>query len=337
MPFVEEGGFSVAIIGATGCIGKELGYEIPLHLPIRKLHLFATKRRIGDTITIEERTLRVQPLPREGIPVDIMVDLDAVFFACPIPLVLDHAAALAEEGIAVFDITGAMASTVGYSALTLHPNEEGFSETRICALPSPTASALARVFRVCKEFGAWGFQSTVQLSASRFGMGGIEELSQQVMALFSTNEPKKKIFPEGLAFDILPTLGAIRPDGESSAEKQINKELAQLLYVNPQYIRTTINLSPIFSGIACNATISLSKEVEAAEIIERLKEEEHLVVNDISPTIRNIIGEKHVFVSRVRPNALVQGFDCWIGCDNVATTVHQAVKMMEHYHLVGLI
>lgn len=337
MPFVNEGGLSVAVIGATGCIGKELGYEIPLHLPIRKLHLFATKRRVGDVVSIEDQAIPIHPFPEEGIPVEMMEDLDAVFFACPAKLVVAHAQMLAEEGIAVFDLTGILASVVGYSAFGLVPNEEGFSAARICSLPSPTATALARVFKVFKEFGAWGFQSTVLLSASRFGMGGIEELSQQVMALFSTNEPKKKVFPEGLAFDVLPVLGAIQEDGESVPEKQVNQELSQLLQIGSQYFRTTLNLAPIFSGIACNVTISMGTEVQPEEIIERLKEEELLTVDDVSPTTRNVIGEKGVFVSRIRVNPLVRGFDCWVGCDNVGTTVHQAVKMMEYYHLVGLI
>ena len=65
MPFVEDGGLSVAVIGATGCIGKELGYVLPLHLPIRKLHLFATKRRIGDVVSVEDRSIRIHPFPEE--------------------------------------------------------------------------------------------------------------------------------------------------------------------------------------------------------------------------------------------------------------------------------
>lgn len=337
MPFVEQGGLSVAIIGATGCIGKELVYELPLQLPIRKLHLFATKRRAGDSVSVEDRSIRIHSLPAEGIPVALMTDLDAVFFACPISVVLAHAETLAEEGIAVFDITGAMASRVGYSAFGMYPNEEGFSETRICSLPSPTATALARVFKVFKEFGAWGFQANILLSASRFGMGGIEELSQQVMALFSTNEPKKKVFPEGLAFDILPVLGTVQADGESVPEKQVRQEISKILHIGPQYLHTTINVAPIFSGIACNATINMGTEVQIGEIKERLKEQELLTVDDISPTTRNLIGEAGAFVSRIRVNPLAQGFDCWIGCDNVGTTVHQAVKMMEYYHLVGLI
>ena len=337
MPIVEEGGLSIAIIGATGCIGKELGHEIPLHLPIRNIHLFATKKRVGDSVSIENQTFKVQPFPGEGLPVEVMEDVDAVFFACPAALVLAHAPTLAEEGIAVFDLTGAMSSMVGYSAFGLAPNEERFSETRVCSFPSPTATALARVFRPLKGLGAWGFQANVTLSASRFGMGGIEELSQQVMALFSTSEPKKKVFPNGLAFDILPVLGAVQEDGNTSAENKVNAELANLLHIGPQYFRTTINLAPIFSGISCNVTISMGTEVSLTEVIDRLKDEDLLTVDEVSHSTRDLIGDKGIVVSRIRENSLVRGFDLWVGCDNVATTVHQAVKMMEYYHLVGLL
>lgn len=337
MPFVELGGLSVAVIGATGCIGKELIHELALSLPLRNMHLFATKKRVGDAVTVENKNIEIQPFLKEGLPVEIMEEIDAVFFACPASLVVAHAPTLAEEGIAIFDLTGVLGGQIGYSLPEIQPREEEFASQRICSLPSPTAVALARLFHPLKELGGWGFQASILLSASRFGMSGIEELSQQVMALFSTNEPKKKVFPEGLAFDVLPVLGKLAEDGSSFSEKQIVTELSSLLNTPEHHFRISINLAPIFSGIAGNATIAMGTETAKETILERLQEDSNLTVEDIGPSTRSLIGESQVSIGRIRTNPLVRGFDCWVACDNVAVAVSQAVKMAEYYHKIELL
>ena len=44
----------------------------------------------------------------------------------------------------------------------------------------------------------------------------MEELSKQVISLFNSGTPPRKVFEHGLAFDIIPQLGAADANGWSS-------------------------------------------------------------------------------------------------------------------------
>jgi len=266
-----------------------------------------------------------------------MSDLDIVFFACPANLVKAHAATLREDGIAVFDITGSLIEEVGFSLHGVANNEQYFSEHRLCVLPSPIGAALSRVYYSLQGLGACSLQASMFLSASTFGTQGTNELSQQVSSLFMGKEPIKRIFPSGLAFDILPIVGQIDLDGGSSAERRVELEVASLMGINPQLVRSTLNLSPIFSGLAGNLTISFDQEVDLQSVTQELSDSSKIVFHNVPPSVRTIIGYSDVNVGRVRPNVLARGIDLWLCADNVSTTVHNVLEMAHYYHSIELI
>jgi len=53
-------------------------------------------------------------------------------------------------------------------------------------------------------------EATVLLPASHWGPPGVEELSRQVVSLFNSQPPPRRVFEHGLAFDLMPLVGAAR-------------------------------------------------------------------------------------------------------------------------------
>jgi len=337
MSFLETGGLSIAIVGATGCIGRELAQQIPSLLPVRKLLLFASQKREGDVVEVAQRPIKIHGLSPEGIPVEVMEELDVVFFACPPQLVRAHAEPLLEDGIAVFDLTGALVGNAGFSLYGVVNNEHDFSEHRVCVLPSPVGAALARLLYALQGQGPFALQASISVSASTFGQNGVEELSNQVSSLFMCKEPIKQVFPTGLAFDIVPIVGQLQEDGVSSAERRINLEVASLLSMNPQMLRSTLQLSPIFTGVVAQVTVSFEGDVAVDDIIEDLIETDGIAYHALPPGPKSLDGKPEVFVGRVRPNHLARGVDIWLCSDNVSSAVHNALSLAVYYHSIDLV
>jgi aspartate-semialdehyde dehydrogenase len=337
MTFNQNSGLSVIVIGATGCIGSELIKHLPNILPIRKLSLYASKKREGDVIEVGDNNIRIQALSPEGVAADTIDDADVVFFTCPPSLVKMYSEPFIEEGIAIFDLTGALIGPVGFSLYGIANNEENFAEKRICVLPSPVGASLARVYYALQGLGLWLLQSSNSVSASIFGQKGIEELSQQVSALFMGRETKKQLFPTGLAFDILPMVGQIQEDGVTSAERRVDLEVATLLGVRKDAVRTTLNLAPIFCGVVSNTYLYFEDEVSMDSIISEFEDDNHLSWNSIPPSVKSIIGQSSIFVGRLRSNPLGRGFELWVCCDNVSVAVHNTLEMAKYYHSIDLL
>ncbi|NOY27551.1 MAG: hypothetical protein GXP62_16935, partial [Oligoflexia bacterium] len=103
-------GLTLALIGATGAVGSDL--LATLHrsaLPIRELRLLAGAGSAGKTVDVEGQPQRVHALvgdPRES---PLLEGVDLVFLAVPPEPARGLGMALAESGVMVIDIGGALA------------------------------------------------------------------------------------------------------------------------------------------------------------------------------------------------------------------------------------
>ena len=74
-------------------------------------------------------------------------------------------------------------------------------------------------------------------------------------ALLNIQDSPNTVFPDGLAFDILPCIGTDN-GGPSTAEQSINSELSSVTQLPLDRFRTRVQVTPIFAGIS-NIQISL--------------------------------------------------------------------------------
>jgi len=331
MSFDEMRELSIAVVGATGCLGRELVAQLSDYVEIRKLHLFATKKRLGDYVEANGQNYSVEYLPEGNFPESVLNDVDVVIFCAPAKVVKEYAPILMDEGIALFDLSGALGSQFGLSLLGVHAGEDNFMEHRVCSLPSATAASLSLLFHALIEEGAWNLQSTVSLSASRFGQGGIEELGAQIRALLSFQDGPQNIFPDGLAFDVMPNVGPVMESGWTGAELHIASEMSTLLNKPEQYFRTTLQIVPIISGIMASCQIGLSNEVTIEKISATLEKHDIFEVLPALSNSRSALGDYHIHLGRLRLNPIHQGIDLQLSTDNVGLAVHNALALLKHF------
>ena len=88
------------------------------------------------------------------------------------------------------------------------------------------------------------------------------------------------MFPDGLAFDILPSIGTDN-GGPSTAEQSINR-LSSLIRASDRF-RTRLQVTPIFAGIG-HVQISLARDVLPEEVVELLNKQMRLIFDKIFRT-----------------------------------------------------
>ena len=335
MDFEFGHGYEAAIVGATGCLGRELVQQIGAVLPIRKLHLFASKASQGEYVDVEGDTIAIQGLQDTTLPTDVRAAIHIVFLCCPRENALKIGYELSEEGVVVVDLTGALGESIGYSLGGLADKVDDFQSHRMICLPAPSTAALARIWETLHTFQPIQLSSVVSLSASRFGQQGIEELAKQVRGLLNFQEAPQVLFPDGLAFDMLPAIGESPSVGHP--ERQMSMALADVLALEPNRFRNRIQVASIFSGISMHVQISLGSNPMLEEVLEALSASEVVEFRQQLPTLRSVSGEVSVLVGRIDMNPWIQGIELQVQLDNVSYAVHNALTIVHRLHSMDVL
>ena len=169
------------------------------------------------------------------------------------------------------------------------------------------------------------------------GKAGIEELSQQVAALFGSHEPSRKVFPSGLAFDVISTFGNLN-EGWTDPERRVSIEIASLLKLSPKQLALSLQVIPVFAGVILCGRISFLQTISEQKFIDALSNGQQIEVGDPPPGPRRLVGRKNIYVGRIRKDPLEDCFHFWAAADNLrAGAVDNAILLAYHYWDQGLI
>lgn len=310
-------GLKLAIIGATGAVGRDLVELLTQQgAEPQDLLLFASPASVGKRVELGDGGKRVLAMPADPEGSELFDDIEVVFFACPSEVTRAVAPVLAERGLAVVDVGGALA---GQAPLAVaHHAEHGFDpfvEQRLIATPSAAAVAMTHLLAPLQELGLVGCRGTVLLPASTAGQAGSEELSGQVVSLFNSQDPPRRVFPQGLAFDVLTQLGT--GTGWVPAEARLHAELAALVSVAPEHLGLTTMVAPWFGGMVLSVFIELTWVPELEVLHEAWAAAPGVRVGDPVPGPRRVVGTPELLVGRVRADPAANGIHVVATADNL--------------------
>jgi aspartate-semialdehyde dehydrogenase len=164
--------------------------------------------------------------------------------------------------------------------------------------------------------------STYQ-SVSGAGRKAMEELSQQVGALFNGREIKKEKFPHQIAFNCIPHIDDFTDGGYTKEElKMINETRKILGEPNLPVTATTVRV-PVFCGHSESVNVETVVKLSASETKQILREAPGLVVadepeNNIYPMAIEAAGKDAIYVGRIREdNSVANGLNLWVVADNL--------------------
>jgi aspartate-semialdehyde dehydrogenase len=247
--------------------------------------------------------------------------------------------AAAETGAAIIDLAGAAEELpdARLRAPLAEPEDQLLDDsTRIHVIAHPAAIALALFLRRLHNLAPIR-RSVIQIlaPASEHGKGGVEELQQQTISLFSFKNIPRAVFDTQLAFNLLVRYGEQAPAALEEAELRIEHHLATLLALAgdgegvPMPSLRLIQ-APVFHGYSFSAWVEF-EEAPEMEVLEGALVAGSIEVRgpDVeAPTNVGQAGQAGIALGGIEPDRnSAEACWFWIVADNLRLAAENAVAV----------
>jgi aspartate-semialdehyde dehydrogenase len=315
--------YNVAVVGATGAVGEQMREVLEeREFPVGELRLLASERSAGQFLSFRQKQIRVEVLTE-----DAFKDIDIGLFSAGGTVSAKFAPIAVQAGAVVIDNTSCfrMEPDVPLVVPEVNAKEIGRYKSR-GIIANPNCSTIQMVVALKPIHDVARIKrivvSTYQ-SVSGAGRRAMEELSQQVSALFNGKEIEKVKFPHQIAFNCIPHIDAFEPNGYTKEEmKMINETRKILAEPNLAVTATTVRV-PVFCSHSESINVETEKKLTAKQARALLRESPGIIVADepgsaVYPMAIDAVGTDATFVGRIRDDESVpNGLNLWVVADNL--------------------
>lgn len=315
-------GYRVAIIGATGNVGREMLVLLDeLKFPVDKLHAVASRRSIGLEVEFGDHVVKCEDIERFDF-----ATVDIVLMSAGGEVSKAWSEKIGRAGAVVIDNSSAWRMHPDVPLIVPEVNPDavmGFRKKNIIANPNCSTAQLvvalkplhdaARIRRVVV--------STYQ-SVSGAGKAAMDELWTQTKNVFVLGPTDPHQFTKQIAFNVIPHIDDFMEDGYTKEEWKMVAETKKILDPKIKLTATCVRV-PVFVGHSESVNVEFETPLDEDEAREILRESPGVVVIDkredggyITP--KESQGEFAVYVSRLRTDATVEnGLAFWCVSDNL--------------------
>ena len=336
-------GYRVAVVGATGNVGREmLNILEEVNFPVDKMHAIASRKSIGVEVSFGEQILKCEDVEQFDFS-----KVDVVLMSVSGSFSKEWAPKIGAAGPIVIDNSSAwrMDPDVPLIVPEVNPDDVSYAAKKnIIANPNCSTAQLvvalkplhdrARIKRVVV--------STYQ-SVSGAGKEGMDELWDQTKGVFVLGAPEPKKFPKQIAFNVIPFIGSFNEDGYTDEEAKMWNEVHKMIDPSIALTVTCVRV-PVMVGHSEAVNIEFHDPLDEDEARDLLRESPGLLVIDQRNdkgymTPKEAQGEFPVFVSRIRKDPTVEnGLNLWVVADNLRKgAALNAVQIAELLHERGLL
>ncbi|GAD35411.1 aspartate-semialdehyde dehydrogenase [Microbacterium sp. AISO3] len=333
MTRISDSGLSVAVVGATGQVGKVMReILIERNFPIRELRLFATARSAGTSIEFAGHDVIV-----EDVATADPAGIDIALFSAGATGSRAHAPRFAEAGAVVIDNSSAwrMDPEVPLVVSEVNPHATVNPPKGIIANPNCTTMAAMPVLKVLDtEAGLERLIVSTYQAVSGSGLAGAEELLGQVEGVLAQGhtldlvhdgsavdfpQPEKYVAP--IAFDVIPFAGNLVDDGdnETDEEKKLRNESRKILELPDLRVAGTCVRVPVFTGHSLSIHAEFARDITPERAREVLAAAPGVVLEEV-PTPLQAAGNDPSYVGRIRADQSApegKGLVLFISNDNL--------------------
>ena len=331
----------VAVVGATGVVGREtLSILLERRFPLASLKALASERSAGESIDVGDRSFVVEDLQKADFK-----GVDVVFFAASGGISKTWAPRAAEAGAVCIDKSSSFRMDPDVPLVVPEVNGHalaGFKKKRIIATPNCSTIQMVQCLGpLAKKAGLERVVCCTYQAVSGAGRGGVDELEQQVRALFNFRELQVATFDQRIAFNVLPRIPAKDPipdDGTTGEERKMIDETRKILEIPGLRVGVTCVRVPVFNGHSEAVHVELTRPLSPEDARALLTDEPNLLVVDdrkvgLYPTAQDASGEDKTLVGRIRKDESVpdgRGLAFWVVSDNLRTgAALNAVRIAE--------
>lgn len=315
-------GFKIAVVGATGNVGREmLNILEERGFPADEVVALASRRSQGTEVSYGDKTLKVRPLDQYDFS-----DTDICLMSAGGNISKEWSPKIGAQGCVVIDNSSAWRydSNVPLIVPEVNPDAiEGFRKKNIIANPNCSTAQLVVALKPLHDAAKIKrvVVSTYQ-SVSGAGKEGMDELFQQSRAVFVADPITTQKFTKRIAFNVIPHIDEFMEDGYTKEEWKMMAETKKMLDPKIKLTATAVRV-PVFIGHSEAVNIEFENPISAEEAREILREAPGCQVIDkhedggyITPY--ESAGEDATYISRIREDITVEnGLAMWIVSDNL--------------------
>src|ERR1700742_3914897 len=272
-------GYRVAIVGATGNVGREMLVILEeLKFPVDKLHAVASRRSIGVEVNYGDQSIKC-----EDIETFDFSSVDIVLMSAGGEVSKAWSEKIGQAGAVVIDNSSAWRMHPDVPLIVPEGNPdaiEGFRKKNIIANPNCSTAQLVVALKPLHDAAKIKrvVVSTYQ-SVSGAGKAGMDELWEQTKQVFVLGPDQPKKFPKQIAFNVIPFIGAFKDDGYTDEEAKMWNETHKM--IDPA-IKLTVPCVrvPVFVGHSESVNIEFETHLDEDEARDILRDAPGLMVID---------------------------------------------------------
>ncbi|MBC8020889.1 MAG: aspartate-semialdehyde dehydrogenase [Methyloceanibacter sp.] len=315
-------GYKVAVIGATGNVGREmLNVLAERTFPADEVFALASRRSMGVEVSFGDQRLKCRDLEQfdfRGVDFALMSAGSAVS--------KEWAPRIAASGCVVIDNSSFWRYDPDVPLIVPEVNADavaGFTKKNIIANPNCSTAQLVVVLKPLHDRAKIKrvVVATYQ-SVSGAGKEAMDELWDQTKGIFTTNPSAPKKFTKQIAFNVIPHIDVFLDDGSTKEEWKMMAETKKILDPKIKLTATCVRV-PVFVGHSEAVNVEFEEPITAEEARKILREAPGVLVVDkrepggyVTPV--ECVGDYATFVSRIRDDqTLDNGLSFWVVSDNL--------------------
>lgn len=315
-------GFNVAVIGATGNVGREVLDILADRLfPADKVVPIASRRSQGKEVSFGDKTLKVKALENFDFS-----NTDIAIMSAGGALSKEWSPKIGKLGCVVIDNSSAFRFDPDVPLIVPEVNADaivGFSKKNIIANPNCSTAQLVVALKPLHDRAKIKrvVISTYQ-SVSGAGKEAMDELFNQTRAVFVADPVETHSFTKRIAFNCIPHIDDFMDDGSTKEEWKMVAETKKIIDPKIKLTATCVRV-PVFISHSEAVNIEFENPITADEARDLLRESPGCLVIDkredggyITPY--EAAGEDATYISRIREDyTLENGLNLWVVSDNL--------------------
>ena len=331
-------GFHVAIVGATGLVGREFIKVLEQrNFPMRSIRLLASDRSAGTKLYVKHEQVKVEETTAHSFE-----EVDIALFSAGAEISNHFSPIAARAGAVVVDNSSAFRMDPNVPLVVPEVNAEDIKEHKgIIANPNcSTIQMVVAIYPLHKVDPIKRIIVDSYQSASGIGSSAMEELVDQSKLALEGREVVPHLFPHQIAFNVLPEIDLFLDNAYTKEEWKMVEETQKIMHAPEIAISATCVRVPVSIGHSEAIHIELTKPMSPQEARQILAEAPGVRVQDdpgisLYPHPWSAAGTDDVFVGRIRKDSSHErGLAMWVVSDNIRkgaalNTVQIAETMIE--------
>jgi aspartate-semialdehyde dehydrogenase len=314
-------GFKIAVVGATGNVGREmLSILAERAFPADEVVALASRRSQGSEVSYGDRILKTKTLDTYDFS-----DVDLCLMSAGGEVSKEWSPKIAAQGAVVIDNSSAWRYDSDVPLIVPEVNADAVRGMKKGIIANPNCSTAQLVVALKPLHDRATIRRVVVAtyqSVSGAGKDGMDELDRQTKALYSLQEVEEKKFPKRIAFNLIPQIDVFMEDGSTKEEWKMMVETKKILDPKIKLTATCVRV-PVFISHSEAVNVEFENPLSADEARDILRSSPGIMVVDkrepggyITP--HEAAGEDATYISRIREDITVEnGLSFWCVSDNL--------------------